>query len=145
MVIYQCEKVCREVSGLSREFDRQRDDILETATVADGAITGAMDAARGAPLSTDDASPPQGFGGPGGGPLGAEGTELEGATLDHVMLQSRLHAGSGSPEERLMRGALDLCNETVHASRAGEPLSEFSENDKLCSFLAKAYQKAAAC
>jgi hypothetical protein len=60
--------------------------------------------------------------------LGAEGTKLEGATLDHVMLQSRLHAGSGSPEERLLRGALDLCNETVHASGAGEPLSEFSED-----------------
>ena len=120
-----------DVPATQREFDRQRDDILETATVADGAITRAMDAARGAPLSTDDASPPQGFGGPGGGPLGAEGTELEGVPLDHVMLQSRLHAGSGSPEERLLRGALDLCNETVHASGAGEPLSEFSENDKL--------------
>ena len=93
-----------DVPATQREFDRQRDDILETATVADGAITRAMDAARGAPLSTDDASPPQGFGGPGGGPLGAEGTELEGVPLDHVMLQSRLHAGSGSPEERLLRG-----------------------------------------
>ena len=56
-----------DVPAIQREFDRQREDILETATVADGAITRAMDAARGAPLSTDDPAPPQGFGGPGGG------------------------------------------------------------------------------
>ena len=63
--------------------------------------------------------------------LGAGGTGLGDAPLDHVMLQNRLHAGSGSLEERLLRGALDLCNETVDGSGADEPFSEFNENDKL--------------
>ena len=106
-----------DVASTQAHFDDRLDSIVHGATIADSGVAQELIQAGGAPLHTEQA--------------GARPTSDEQLALSHVVLDAPIgHRCDQSPEEQTLRGAISA-RVGVSATGGVEPLSEFSENDKL--------------